>query len=374
MPNEPLLPMPLPEPPARRHHDELPLVGVANTLLRQRGLLTLVVLLTVGGALAWSLARPRTYTSVSAFMPQERQSPSGNLAGLAAQFGVNLPLGEASETPAFYIELIRSREVLGAVVDAEYTGVRRGRPFQGTLVEWYAPRGSTEPLRREKAIERLDRRIAAAELQKSGLVRFSVRTHDAQVSQQVNARVLDLLNRFNLDRRMSEARAEREFIEQRFAEVRGELRGAEDALSRFLQQNRVINLPYLQFEEERLAREVRLQERVFGSLAEMLEQARIEEVRATPVITVIEPPRAPVRPDTRALGSLIVLAALFGLLLGAVLAYARDTLAGDRAPGSQELREFEALRRETLADLRRPWRLLRLQRVKANGTEIARAS
>ena len=59
--------------------------------------------------------------------------------------------------------------------------------------------------------------------------------------------------------------------------------------------------PELNFQQERLQRQVQLQQQLYTTLSQSFEQAKIEEVRDTPVITVVEPPEAPVRPDPRGL-------------------------------------------------------------------------
>ena len=176
----------------------------------------------------------------------------------------------------------------------------RGRPRdpdRHLQIEWCPP-----ALKREAAIRRLGDDVQATTVQKTGVIDVAVTTRNPALSLQVSTRLIELLNQFNLESRQTQAGAERRFTEQRLGEVKGDLRAAEDQLQHFLQRNREYrNAPELNFQQERLQRQVQLQQQLYTTLSQSFEQAKIEEVRDTPVITVVEPPEAPVRPDPRGL-------------------------------------------------------------------------
>jgi len=194
---------------------------------------------------------------------------------------------------------------------------------------------------------------------KSGLVTVSVRAESAELSQQIASRVLQLLNRFNLDRRRSQAAEERRFVEGRVGEVKSELRLAEDRLQYFLQANRDYgNSPSLRFQQERLAADVALQRQLFTTLTQSYEQAKIEEVRDTPVITVVELPEVPARPDSRGLLLRALGGFVAGMLLGMAIAALSALTHSNRVQRSEEFEAYTALRNEAISDLKRPWRPL----------------
>ena len=82
----------------------------------------------------------------------------------------------------------------------------------------------------------------------------------------------------------------------------------------------------------------------------------MEEVRDTPVITVLERPEAPVFPDPRGLLRNGAIALVFGTVLGIFFAFAGEYLRrlGEDAPG--DYAQFAHLRRESFRDVTRPWR------------------
>jgi tyrosine-protein kinase Etk/Wzc len=176
---------------------------------------------------------------------------------------------------------------------------------------------------------------------------------------QATSRILEELNRFNLSTRQTRAAAERRFTEQRLRDVQAELRAAEDELQRFLQRNRDFrNSPVLVFEQDRLAREVAMKQQLYTTLAQAVEQAKIDEVRDTPVITIIERPEVPVRPDSRGLIKKGVVAILVGGIIGVLLAFVREVARNTETDGSEEAARFVMLKNETNDDLRHPFRAL----------------
>jgi uncharacterized protein involved in exopolysaccharide biosynthesis len=170
--------------------------------------------------------------------------------------------------------------------------------------------------------------------------------------------VLEQINDFNLRTRQSQAATERRFTERRLAEVRQDLRDAENEVKAFLGHNASYDrAPQLKLEYDRLSREVSLRQQVYTSLSEAYEQAKIDEVRDTPVLTVIEAPTLPVSPDPRGLLRRAVFASIIAAFLTIAVASLRELVRGwdNRTP---ELVEFRTLKREALADLRNPVRPL----------------
>src|SRR5262249_30200619 len=58
-------------------------------------------------------------------------------------------------------------------------------------------------------------------------------------------------------------------------------------------RNRIINTPNLQFVEARLKREVDFALQLTSQLRIQVEQARLQEVRDTPVLSMVSPPEVP---------------------------------------------------------------------------------
>ena len=351
-------PAPAPLSPGDADAEPVSLLALVNALLRRR---TLVLALALGVALLLAgsaLIFPRSYTSAVTFMPQSRRTPS-NLSGIAAQFGITVPLGEGSESPQFYVDLLRSREILRAVVDARYSYVADTGRVTGTLVQIYREKAKTAPLRREAAMRRLSDKMTTDISPRTGVVSLEVTTNHPDLSQQVAARLVDLVSQFNLNRRQSQAGEERRFTEQRLTDLRRELRTSENRLESFLQSNREFrSAPSLLFEQRRLEADVNVLRQLVTQLTQAVEQAKIDEVRDTPVITIVERPESPVRPDPRGLVLRTIVGLFFGGGLGVAVVLLTEGLRRTGVRRSEEYAEFASLKRDAVGDLTHPWRPL----------------
>jgi uncharacterized protein involved in exopolysaccharide biosynthesis len=333
--------------------DGLSLLSLANVALRYRWFVIRVTLLAMIGTAAMVLLRPYRYTVDSTFRLQTRDKTLSTLSGLATQLGLSVPNADADQTPAFYVDLLRSREILGEAVTHQYPSSDRPAGSTEDLIESFMTRGSTRGIRRDRAMEKLNDAMTVIASARTGVISLSVTLHDPVLAQAVTQQLLDEVNTFNLESRKTQAGAERRFVEQRLNELKDSLRSAEDRLQAFLQRNRDYeNSPQLSFQQQRLARDVSMQQTMVTSLAQSFEQARIEEVRDTPVITVIDKPERPVERDSRGLIKKEIIALLLGGAFGLGLAFLREGAARNRRGGSEELAEFRELRQEALAELK----------------------
>jgi uncharacterized protein involved in exopolysaccharide biosynthesis len=303
----------------------------------------------VGGAIA--LLKPAMYEASFSFVPQSAQDdPRGSLSSLAGQLGISLGGGGSTgQSPQLYADILTTREVLGAIA-TDTVSPDAGR--RESVADFLGISDRDEAVRRERTFQELRRKVVSSSVatRTTGAVKVTVRTRSAQVSLVIAQRLIDGLNQFNLVTRQSQAGQERRFIETRLAEAKRLLRASEDALQSFLQQNRAIgNSPQLTFEQERLQRDVSLQQQVVASLAQQYETARIREVRDTPVITILERPVLAALPQPR--GRVTVLLLATGLAcfvaVGYVLARAGwsrqrtiDAAAGDYRTLETEWQRF----------------------------------
>jgi uncharacterized protein involved in exopolysaccharide biosynthesis len=344
--------------------DDVSLFDALNALLRYRATIITLTVLVTAALIAFALLRPRTYTSTSSFVPESTRAPS-SLSGLAAQFGVTVPTQQSTESSQFYVDLLRSKSVLEAAVETPYSYVTEAGPVKKTLVDVYDSREPTPVLRREAAVKRLLRSLSTSISSKTDVVTVRVSAPDPHLAQQVNVRLLALLSNFNMSKRQSRAREERRFSEQRLQDAKAELRVAEDRLQVFLERNRsVVNAPALAFQEDRLRSDLLVLRQLVTMLQQTAEQASMDAVRDTPVLTVVEPPDVPSRHDSRGLIKFGLLGIFLGGALGVGLALVRNVLERTGTTASEEFQEFKVLWREARSDLTHPWRLFARNRKK----------
>ena len=299
-----------------RDNDEITFLSIANVLLRWRRTIVITGLLGAVAGMVAGLLTTREYVSAATFLPQAVEgSSTGGLAAAASQFGLRLPTSGSGWGPPVYAQLLRSRSVLDpialdTVVVAE-DGMRRVALAMDLLKVKVGPPAA----RIASASGRLAKMVDSREVKALNAVEVTVTTPWPSVSLALAERLVDGVNHFNLQTRKSQAAAERQFVDARVAEAERALRDAEDRLQTFLQRNRgsTEGSPELQFSHDRLQRDVLLRQQVYTSLLQSLEEARIREIRDTPVITVLDAPRLPLLAQGR---KTVIKAIAGGLSLG----------------------------------------------------------
>ncbi len=296
---------------------QLSTLGLLEIIARHFRTLVVVPLGVAAVAVLYVVIAGRTYRADSSFTPEASGGAMQRVAGLAAQFGVSLGGNNPSESVDFYSELIRSRSILEQVAKQRYVyrpaGLFAGHDsVVGTLVEVYHSGGRNELERLNGAIHTVSANLAVKPAPRSNIVRVSVIAPSVELAERINANLLQAVSDFNVAKRQTRAAAERSFVAERLRLAQAEQQSAESALEGFLRSNRRYqDAPQLNVEFGRLQRRVELRQQVANTLAQAFEQSRIEEVRNTPVITVIERPEGAAVPE-RTLRKAAVLGGLVG--------------------------------------------------------------
>lgn len=319
------------------------ILDLLNFLLRHPRLVFGVPLFFAMVAVVFSLVRSPGYTAESKFATQKGASSNARFAGLAAQFGVDLESTNAGESPDFYMELLTSQHLLRDAAATRYSfrDPETNRVLTGNLVELYGIKRAQPDVALRAAAVRLRSDISLFPNVRSGLITLRTGAPWGGLAVAVNQRLLELVNGFNLQTRQAQASHERQFVDERLNVAQNELTAAETALKQFNQDNRMAGSPQLQYEQQRLQRRVELRQQVYVSLAQAYEQARIDEVRNTPVITIVEPPSGTA---TRRGGGLItngLLGVFAGLVVGIIFALAREYFQREAAEDPEAAAELQ---------------------------------
>jgi uncharacterized protein involved in exopolysaccharide biosynthesis len=342
---------------------------VASVLARWRD-----VAWVAGGVLAVALVvsfiLPPTYQSQASFVTADAgiQLPKGladmatqsGVSGLASQFGMGAG-SDPSISPAFYAQLLTSRELLTRLVLSRLPNVRTGTPGDSAdLLAIFRIRVKDRQRGVELAIKRIRREMKVGYDTRTNFVSVVVDDAWALLSASIANRAVELVSAFNREQRLSRARARRLFLESRVSDAQAELHAAEAGQREFYEQNRLWqSSPGLLVEERRVRRQVETASDLYLSLRREFESARIDEVNTTPVITVVDravPPRKPRWPNYVAI---VPTAGLLGVGLGLLWAAARvlaSQWARQHPPDAAVLREsVRRFGREVGGALRR-WR------------------
>jgi uncharacterized protein involved in exopolysaccharide biosynthesis len=311
------------------------------------GLLVAVVLSVVQGP---------TFVAESSFRPQGRNEPATRFSGIAAQLGFALPF-IAEDPLEFYVRLVRSRSVLESVAQSEFEILKEERDSivqRGDLIAILGIEGDTRAEQLRAAVAALDDMISIQTFLDARMIALRVYSRYPDLAVQINRRIIELVNKFNIEHRRAAAEAEREFVESRYIEAGQQLAAAEKELAEFLERNRSYrSSPQLSFEAARLERQVDLRQQVYVSLAQAYEQARIAEVRNTPVIAVVDPPEGSVKPKSYLVRNLVIglglamMIILLGIAGSEYIAYVQRAVPDQYAELRQRLNDLRGVLRQS---------------------------
>ena len=127
---------------------------------------------------------------------------------------------------------------------------------------------------------------------------------------------------------------------------------AEESLKIFMDRNRRIgNSPALQLEQQRLGREVTVLTGVFTTLKQQLETTKIEEVKESDYVVVLDPPEVPLARSAPRKKQMVILAAILGLGIGLALGFIREYSDNTKKEEKKKFAESKKLFLKNLSDL-----------------------
>jgi uncharacterized protein involved in exopolysaccharide biosynthesis len=304
-------------PPANQNTMSLPveefsIVELRRGVVRRWKWLLLVPLaaaaIGAGAAALW----PKTWTATTSFVPEQALG-SNNAGLLGALGGLGSLLGDAGggasalarlkdgPSTEFFADVITSNELLTETLKTPFADPS-DRGVKRPLLELIDVSGGTPERRFGNGLRKFRKKVLVVISRKSSIVNLSVTLSDPALSAAVANRMLELLNRFNLERRQRSSTEQRRFAEGRLGTAKVELDSAEQRRQEFLDSNRnYYESPRLLAVYDQLDRAVRVKEGILIGLTKTFEESRVAEVRDTPLLTVVDAATPPDRPLQRPL-------------------------------------------------------------------------
>ena len=138
------------------------------------------------------------------------------------------------------------------------------------------------------AIDRLTEKILIQE-EESGLIVISVLMEEPQLAADIVNYISNYIKEYISDIMLSYSSRHREFIEERLQYSKNELSTSEEELKKFSEKNPfAVDTPELQLQRGRLMRNMEVNQQVYITLRQQYEMARINELKETPVINILD--------------------------------------------------------------------------------------
>lgn len=287
------------------------------------------------------LQTPIYSSSSTILFSQNSNTSSSGLAGLASQFGVNVPQGSTADlsSPSLFPQLIKSRTFAQRILSNQIS--TSSSENKQTLFKIFTGNEKTDFAKNSE-----NSQSAIASFQ--GMVRLEnqgqlnvlyVESTDPIIAKNLNSLILKELKEVNRLFKIQHVNEKVKFIEQRIVSVKDDLESSEKDLKSFRERNRQISSPSLQLELERLNREVEVQKNVFLTLKQQYELSKIEEVQEGSVFQILDQPQLPLYPINRQLKLSLIVAFIFGSGIGVVLALVRSYFNSSNVSERRKLKQ-----------------------------------
>ena len=269
-----------------------------------------------------------TYESSAKIMSSSGVNDVSQVTGLAAQFGLNIPVNNQSRSEWVYPEIIKSRTLAKAMLKRKFDTIEYGPQKSLLKILTY---GNTEnpKVGLDTLIKAgVDSFIDMVNIEKNGtFYDLTITAKEPLFARNLTISLIDELDSHQRKYNKQKASETRIFIEKRIEQTRLELEIAEETLKDFTNRNRRIeNSPSLQLERQRLLREVSVLTGVFTTLKQQLETSKIEEVKDLDYVVVLDPPEAPLYRSSPNRKRIVFIAGFLGLSLGFLIGFIKEYL------------------------------------------------
>jgi uncharacterized protein involved in exopolysaccharide biosynthesis len=289
-------------------------LGIVWTSRRPIVLVSVIAAIVTLGA---GFFLPRYYRADATLLPEtEGSNLSGitQFADLAQLTGMIPANGELSR---LYPAILESETVLTETLHKRFATEDSADSVQ--LITYFDLDEDSPEEEMEKALERMHDLLETGYDSKTGIVSVTIEMPEPQLAAAVLNTIVAELDRFMRVKRVTGASEQLRWITSRLVQVEEELKGAEDSLRNFRDRNRRIeDSPGLLLQQQRLIRRVEISSTTFIELKKQYELAKIEEIKNTSLVSVLDAARAPARPERpkKLLNAVVMFVLAFTVLSG----------------------------------------------------------
>lgn len=172
-----------------------------------------------------------------------------------------------------------------------------------------------------ETVRQIKDRISASMDSETGIVTVNVKMQDPLIAADIADEVVRMLSEFVTEKRTEKVRRNVEFIEERFEEAKIRFENAQQELAEFNDENRGQLTAMALTQQKLLQSKYDLSFNVYNSMAERLEEARIELQKETPVVNILEPAAIPDQRTEPKRLLILIIYFILGLIVGVTFVF-----------------------------------------------------
>ena len=313
-------------------------------------LITPIILCTIAIYYVLFMTVP-VYSSTAKIMSASGRSGASQASGIAAQFGINLSSG-SSDKQWVYPEIIKSRTLARAMLKRKFDTKIYGP--QKSLLQILTYGNESPSVGLDTLVKYgINGVIGMISISENGVFYdLSISAPEPVFARDFATALIEELDAHQREYNNAQIGDARQFIEERILQTEKELMAAEEALKVFMDRNRRIeNSPALQLEQQRLGREVTVLTGVFTTLKQQLETTKIEEVKESDYVIILDAPEIPLQRTKPNKRLMVILSGTLGIGLGIVLAFITEYVANTEREEKDKMTEAKSLVLKNISDM-----------------------
>jgi len=294
---------------------------LSNVLSEKRTYIILVTFLFIIVGTGSSFFLKKFYEAEISLYPAKNDITQG--LGQFQSLAANLGMNTAQNDQNFNIpDVVKSRLIANKAVNQEWKdkngeSIDLIKLWNLKKLPWYAFFNNTETdsiVVVEKAIKKFNKHIQVSEDRISGLIKITTTFQDPYISASIANFIGNQVEFYIQKENSAQSTKEKLFISDRLLIVKKELEKTELELKDFKERNRGYDdSPELFMIYSQLFREVEAKKEVYLTLQKQLELARIEEVKQSPILHILDHAVPPIRKSSPNRGLFIIISAFLGL-------------------------------------------------------------
>ncbi|MFC1725347.1 Wzz/FepE/Etk N-terminal domain-containing protein [candidate division KSB1 bacterium] len=317
-------------------HQEENIFFYLKIIFKHKNLVAFTGAVFVIAALIYVFVVPPTFTSYVTILPTYESEQAGQLSylrNIAGQFGLTqMPVKNISE---LFPEVIKSKKLIHEILQKKFY-------FQDDsliLLDIFKTQGEDLNTRLFYGYISLNEMISVSRDIRTSITKVEVSSKYPVLAADIATAIVKELDIYNRNQRTSKAKENREFIEKRLLETEDSLNVSDHRLTEFYDSNKggyinaYQNSPELKMEEVKLLRDQKKWEEVYVTLVGEYEIAKIQEVRDTPLINILDDARVPVVKSAPKRALTVILSLIVGLNIGIILSFIHESRIKIREKG-----------------------------------------
>jgi len=314
--------------------DYIDLGEILQMLIKRRKIIFLTPFVFSIIAIIYSIMATPQYESTTKVIYESTNSGgmSSQLGALAAMAGMGSSSG--SNISDYLSDILYSKDFLEPILKINFKIYENDTIKKNLMDFWKMEVDTTVPhgkrIVAQKAVNILKDKFTYTVDKKTSIIKIITTEETPYLAYQLNNTIIKRLNHIILTKLNKKAVENREFIEKGLKESKKALNKSEDRLKKFKEKNIISISPKLLLEQQRLIREIEVDQKVYLTLRQQYEMAKIDEQKDIPVITVVEKADIPYLKSAPQKKKIVIISGLGGIFFGMFFVFVLEWYSKNR--------------------------------------------